>query len=343
MRTKSDAPEVHLLLPRPKSSKPWITCVVPAFNEADGISLFIGELCTYLAGLTDHYDVIVVNDGSSDSTGLEVIAASGGLPVKLLGLSRNFGKEAAISAGLDEAGGEVVVIIDADFQQPISLIGEFVRQWQHGYEMVYGLRNDRLTDPPVRRWLSRTFYKILSRGANIDIPPDAGDFRLMDRRVVLALRQLPERGKFMKGLYNWVGFSQISVPFDYAERRSGTSKFRLASLFDLAMTGLTSFSSFPLRIWVGVGSVISGLAMLYAVFIMIRTLIYGVDVPGWATLVVAITFLGGIQLLSIGILGEYVARIFTEVKRRPGYVVSERHGFAADGQEVVTKLAAIHG
>ena len=310
-----------------KTAQPWITCVVPAFNEAGGISIFITELCTYLAKLTDCYDVIVVDDGSSDGTGFEVISASGGLPVRLLGLSRNFGKEAAISAGLDEADGEVVVIIDADFQQPISLIGEFVRQWQHGYEMVYGLRNDRLTDPPVRRWLSRMFYKILSRGASIDIPPDAGDFRLMDRRVVQALRQLPERGKFMKGLYNWVGFSQTSVPFDYAERRNGHSKFRFGSLFDLAMTGLTSFSSFPLRIWVGIGSVISGLSMMYALYIMIRTLICGVDVAGWATLVVAITFLGGIQLLSIGILGEYVARIFTEVKRRPGYVVSERHGF----------------
>lgn len=320
-----------LLNPR-KTTTPWITCVVPAFNEADGIADFISELCSFLGNLTDHYDVIVVDDGSSDGTGLEVISASGGLPVKLLGLSRNFGKEAAISAGLDEAEGEVVVIIDADFQQPISLIGDFVRQWQHGYEMVYGLRNDRLTDPPVRRWLSRMFYKILSRGANIDIPPDAGDFRLMDRRVVQALRQLPERGKFMKGLYNWVGFSHTSVPFDYAERRNGSSKFKFASLFDLAMTGLTSFSSFPLRIWVTLGSIISGFSMLYALYIILRTLIFGTDVPGWATLVVAITFLGGIQLLSIGILGEYVARIFTEVKRRPNYLVAERHGFAGDGR-----------
>ncbi|RYD19645.1 MAG: glycosyltransferase [Verrucomicrobiaceae bacterium] len=316
-----------------KTSHPWITCVVPAFNEAAGISAFINELCTYLANLTDKYDVIVVDDGSSDGTGLEVISASGGLPVRLLGLSRNFGKEAAISAGLDEANGEVVVVIDADFQQPIALIGEFVRQWQHGYEMVYGLRNDRMTDPPLRRWLSRSFYKILSRGASIDIPPDAGDFRLMDRRVVQALRKLPERGKFMKGLYNWVGFSQTSVPFDYGERRCGTSKFNFPRLFDLAMTGLTSFSSFPLRIWVALGSVISGFSMLYALFIVVRTLVCGADVPGWATLAVAVMFLGGIQLLSIGILGEYVARIFTEVKRRPNYLVSERHGFPCEEQE----------
>jgi len=309
-----------------KSTRPWITCVVPAYNEAGGIASFLNELCSYLSGLTETYDVIVVDDGSKDGTGLEVISASGGLPVRLIGLSRNFGKEAAIAAGLDEAEGEVVVIIDADFQQPISLIGEFVRQWQHGYEMVYGLRNDRKTDPPVRRWLSRMFYKILSRGANIEIPPDAGDFRLMDRRVVQALRQLPERGKFMKGLYNWVGFSQIAVPFDYGERRNGDSKFRLASLFDLAMTGLTSFSSFPLRIWVALGSVISGFSILYAFGILLRTFIRGTDVPGWATLAVAVTFLGGIQLLSIGILGEYVARIFNEVKQRPAYLVAERQG-----------------
>lgn len=193
--------------------------------------------------------------------------------------------------------------------------------------MVYGLRNDRLTDPPVRRWLSRLFYKILSRGASINIPPNAGDFRLMDRRVVQALRKLPERGKFMKGLYNWVGFSQTSVPFDYAERCNGTSKFSFVRLFDLAMTGLTSFSAFPLRIWVAVGSVVSGISMFYAFYILIRTLFFGSDVPGWATLAVAVMFLGGIQLLSIGILGEYVARIFSEVKRRPNYLVSERHGF----------------
>lgn len=310
-----------------RGASPWITCVVPAYNEAGGISIFLNELCTFLAGLTDRYDVVVVDDGSKDGTGLEVIAASGGLPIRLIGLSRNFGKEAAISAGLDEAEGEVVVIIDADFQQPIALIADFVREWQHGYEMVYGLRNDRKTDPPVRRWLSRAFYRILSRGSSIDIPPDAGDFRLIDRRVVQALRQLPERGKFMKGLYNWVGFTHTSVPFDYAERRNGKSKFRLSSLFDLAMTGLTSFSSFPLRIWVGLGSFISGISVLYAFYIIIRTLLFGTDVPGWATLVVAITFLGGIQLLSIGILGEYVARIFTEVKHRPNYLVSERHGF----------------
>ena len=311
-----------------KSSQPWITCVVPAYNEAEGIADFITALCDYLRGITTRYDVIIVDDGSSDDTGLKVIAASGGLPVRLLGLSRNFGKEAAISAGLDEAMGEVVVIIDADFQHPIPVIGEFISHWQQGYDMVYGVRRDRPTDPSLRRHFSRMFYSLLSRGASVDIPADAGDFRLLDRRVVAALRQLPEAGKFMKGLYSWVGFNKIAIPFDCAERMVGSSKFNLPKLFDLAMTGLTSFSSFPLRIWVGVGSIVSTVSIIYALYILLRTLVSGNDVPGWATLVVAISFLGGVQLLSIGLLGEYVARIFNEVKRRPGYLVAERHGFS---------------
>jgi glycosyltransferase involved in cell wall biosynthesis len=311
------------------SDKPrlWITCVVPAFNEGQGIAEFLRELCAHLAGLADRYEVIVVDDGSRDDTKLKVIAMTKELPVRLISFSRNFGKEAAIGAGLDEANGDAVVIIDADFQQPISLITEFVAKWQEGFEMVYGLRKDRLTDPPIRRFLSRMFYKILSQGSKIEIPPDAGDFRLMDRRVVEALRQLPERGKFMKGLYNWVGFSQTSVPFEYGLRRDGASKFRFSSLFDLAITGLTSFSTFPLRVWIGVGSVISGLAILYALIIIGRTIFLGTDVPGWATLSVAITFLGGIQLFSIGILGEYVSCIYTEVKMRPNYLIAERYGF----------------
>jgi polyisoprenyl-phosphate glycosyltransferase len=310
-----------------RTARPWITCIVPAYNEAGGIAAFLGELCSFLSGLTERYDVIVVDDGSSDGTSLEVISASGSMPVRLLGLSRNFGKEAAISAGLDEAGGEVVVIIDADFQQPISVIGEFVRQWQQGYEMVYGLRRDRETDPPMRRCLSRAFYRILSVGASIDIPPDAGDFRLMDRRVVMALRSLPENDRFMKGLYCWVGFKKIAVPFVYGKRFAGNSRFNLIKLIDLALTGFTSFSSFPLRMWVGVGAMISLASIIYAVYQMVRTLVRGTDVPGWATLVVAVSFLGGVQILSIGMLGEYVSRIFTEVKRRPNYLVADRHGF----------------
>jgi len=193
--------------------------------------------------------------------------------------------------------------------------------------MVYAIRTDRKTDPPVRRQFNRLFYQALSRGASVDIPSNAGDFRLLDRKVVKALRDLPERNRFMKGLYSWVGFRSIGIPFTVEERRVGSSSFNFIKLFDLAMTGLTSFSSFPLRLWVGVGSVISGLAIIYAIYIVAHTLIYGNPVAGWSTLAVAVTFLGGVQLLSIGILGEYVARIFNEVKHRPNYLVSEKHGF----------------
>lgn len=307
--------------------QPWITCVVPAYNEAEGITDFINALCSHLARITDKYDVIVVDDGSRDDTSLRVISVSGGIPVKLLTLSRNFGKEAAISAGLDQAHGEVVVIIDADFQHPIPLIGEFISCWKQGYDMVYGVRTHRNTDSALRRHLSRMFYSLLSRGASVDIPADAGDFRLLDRKVVEALRQLPEGGKFMKGLYNWVGFNKVAIPYECGERMAGQSKFNLPKLFDLAMTGLTSFSSFPLRMWVGIGSLISSAAIIYAIYIFIRTLVSGTDLPGWASLVVAVSFLGGVQLLSIGLLGEYVARIFNEVKRRPNYLIAERHGF----------------
>jgi glycosyltransferase involved in cell wall biosynthesis len=296
-------------LPLPKSSRPWITCVVPAYNEAEGITEFINTLCTYLSGLTEKYDVIVVDDGSRDETALKIISASGGLPVKLLTLSRNFGKEAAISAGLDQAHGEVVVIIDADFQHPIDLIGEFISHWQQGYDMVYGVRTHRDADSPLRRNLSRMFYSLLSRGASVDIPADAGDFRLLDQRVV-----------------------EVAIPFECGARMTGKSKFNLPKLFDLAMTGLTSFSSFPLRMWVGVGFFISSAAIIYAIYILVRTVVSGTDLPGWATLVVAVTFLGGVQLLSVGLLGEYVARIFNEVKRRPGYLVAERHGFNDEHQ-----------
>jgi len=324
------------MAPSPASTgtvRPSITCVVPAYNEAPGIAGFISALCAHLAGLSERYDVIVVDDGSRDGTALEVIAASGGLPVRLLSLSRNFGKEAAISAGLDASSGEVVVIIDADFQQPFHVIDEFITWWQQGYDMVYGMRTNRSTDPPLRRFLSRSFYRLLGFCSSVEIPPDAGDFRLLDRRVVEALKELPERSRFMKGLYHWVGFRSAAVPFIYGDRLQGSSKFNFGRLFDLAMTGLTSFSTFPLRLWVTVGALISGCSLLYAGFILARTMLRGTDVPGWATLAVAVSFLGGIQLLSIGILGEYVARIFTEVKGRPNYVVAERHGFSGRKSE----------
>lgn len=193
--------------------------------------------------------------------------------------------------------------------------------------MVYAVRRERNTDGRLRRQFSHLFYQVMSRMSSIRIPEDAGDFRLLDRQVVHAMRRLPESNRFMKGLYSWVGFRSIGIAFTIEERRSSSSKFNFLKLLDLATTGLTSFSNLPLRLWVGVGSLISILSIFYATYILVETLIFGNPLAGWATLVVAVTFLGGVQLLSIGILGEYLARIFNEVKRRPNYLVASKHGF----------------
>ncbi len=306
--------------------RPSITCIVPAFNEAEGITGFINGLCAHLAALTEHYDVIVVDDGSRDGTGFEVIGASGGLPVRLLSLSRNFGKEAAISAGLDASTGEVVVIIDADFQQPFHVIDEFIRQWQQGYDMVYGLRTSRSTDPPVRRFLSRVFYRLLSRCSSVEIPPDAGDFRLMDRAVVDALLRLPERNRFMKGLYAWVGFDAVAVPYTPAPRLYGHSHFNPLRLIGLSLDGLTAFTTWPLRAVSAAGSVLALLAFVYGAYLMLSYILYGHLVSGWTTIVVSLMLFAGIQLISLGVVGEYVGRIFEEVKARPLYVVKRELG-----------------
>ncbi|MEI6605452.1 MAG: glycosyltransferase family 2 protein [Verrucomicrobiota bacterium] len=312
--------------PTPRATtRPWITCVVPAYNEAESIAEFLSGLCQHLAGLSERFEVLVIDDGSSDATSQQVMAQPG--PIRLLTLSRNFGKEAAISAGLEEADGEVIVIIDADFQHPFPVIDEFIQHWQQGYDMVYAVRRERNTDGRLRRQFSHLFYQVMSRMSSIRIPEDAGDFRLLDRQVVHAMRRLPESNRFMKGLYSWVGFRSIGIAFTIEERRSSSSKFNFLKLLDLATTGLTSFSNLPLRLWVGVGSLISILSIFYAIYILVETLIFGNPLAGWATLVVAVTFLGGVQLLSIGILGEYLARIFNEVKRRPNYLVASKHGF----------------
>ena len=321
MTPPTDSPAIA---PR-STARPWITCVVPAYNEAESIAEFLCGLCAHLAGLSERFEVLVVDDGSIDATSQQVIAQPG--PIRLLTLSRNFGKEAAISAGLEEADGEVVVIIDADFQHPFPVIDEFIEHWQQGYDMVYAVRRERNTDSKLRRQLSRMFYQIMSRMSSVRIPEDAGDFRLLDRKVVHALRRVPESNRFMKGLYSWVGFRSIGISFTIEERRSSSSKFNFLKLLDLATTGLTSFSNLPLRLWVGVGSLISLLSIFYAIYILLETLIFGNPLAGWATLVVAVSFLGGVQLLSIGILGEYLARIFNEVKRRPNYIIAAKHGF----------------
>jgi len=247
--------------------------------------------------------------------------------IKLVGLSRNFGKEIALTAGLDHASGDVVVLLDADFQHPTDLLSNFLEQWANGFDMVYGMRIDRESESYLKRNFARVFYWLMQKLTNIDLPNNAGDFRLMDRKVVNALKHFPERSRFMKGLYAWVGFKKIGVPYQVKDRKAGKSSWGFSRLAELAITGITSFSDVPLRIWGFIGFVISFISLLYAIYIAIVTLIYGADLPGFPTLAVAIMFFGGIQLLSIGILGEYIARIFTEVKQRPRYLIQMKAGF----------------
>lgn len=302
---------------------PFISCVIPAYNEAENISLFIPALAKNLTELGVRFEIIVVDDGSKDNTLASLQPLLAHYPLKVCALSRNFGKEAAITAGLDQVNGNITLLIDADFQHPISAIGTMLDLWRSGYDMVYGIRN-RETEGAVKQWLTRKFYWFLNRISAIDIPADAGDFRLMDRRVVEALRNLPERTLYMKGLYAWVGFRSIGVHFTEAERHAGESNFNWKRLTGLALTGLTAFSDLPLRICIFLGAFIAFIALAYGVFITCDALIDGTTLPGWTTLAAGMMLLGGIQLLFIGVLGEYIARIYNETKGRPKYIIARK-------------------
>lgn len=303
-----------------------ISCIIPVFNEEDVVKPFIIELHQALEKLTDCYEIILVDDGSHDST-MAKIQAMPQKQIKVLGFSRNFGKEIALTAGLEHCSGDVAILLDADFQHPIDLLPNFLQKWVEGYDMVYGARNSRESEAYLKRNMSHLFYWLMQKITRIDIPNNAGDFRLLDRKIIDAFKQFPERTRFMKGLYAWVGYKNIALPYEVKERAAGKSSWRLSKLTELAITGITSFSDVPLRVWGFIGFVISLLSLIYAIYIVAVTMIFGADLPGFPTLVVAIMFLGGIQLLSIGILGEYIARIFTEVKQRPKYLLQVKEGF----------------
>lgn len=307
--------------------RPELSVVVPAFNEGENIDALIGKLVPVLEECVASFEVLFVDDGSCDDTLSRInrFAEADGR-IRALRFSRNFGKEIALAAGLDHARGEAVALIDADLQHPPEILKTFVARWREGYEMIYGQRIDRSTDGAVRRWLTERFYRLFRRFGEIPLPEGAGDFRLMDRKVVEALRQLGERARFSKGLYAWVGFRSIGVPFEVRERLHGTSKWGLKKLTRFAFDGLSSFSTLPLKLATYLGIGISIFAMTYAVSIALRTLIWGSDVPGFPTLVVSVMFFSGIQLVFLGIIGEYIGRIFAEVKRRPLYIVAEEIG-----------------
>jgi glycosyltransferase involved in cell wall biosynthesis len=302
-----------------------LSCVVPVFNEGAHVAAFLRDLHACLRKLTERYEIIVVNDGSVDNTEQQVASVALECGVRYISLSRNFGKEAALSAGIDHAKGDCVILLDADYQHPLALLPEMVHLWRAGFDMVYGVLADRGHESHLKRWGAGLFYKIMETDSTVTIPRNAGDFRLLDRRVVDALRQLPERNRFMKGLYAWVGYKSVALPFVPMERASGHSRFTLRSLHKLALAGLTAFTTLPLRIWSAIGAAISLLAVLYAAYVAIETLLFGNPTPGWSTLTVGLMFFSGVQLFSIGILGEYLGRVYEEVKRRPMYLISEDH------------------
>ena len=311
----------NLKIKRVKSPK--ICAIVPAYNEGEIIVGFIKELFKALSKLSKKVELIIVDDGSNDNTTSYIRDIKDSIPLKLVCLSRNFGKERAISAGIDYSDADVTLIIDGDFQHPLETIPELFEKWQEGYDNVYAVRSERKGQPFVIRKLSKLFYKLNKRVMNIDLPENAGDFRILDRKVIDALKKMTERNRFMKGLYAWVGFSSIGIPYQVKPREHGSSKWGFFKLLDLAITGITSFSNLPLRIWTLIGFCISFLAFIYGLFIFIETMILGISIPGFATITCGMFFLGGIQLISIGVVAEYIARIFEEVKGRPTYLVRE--------------------
>jgi len=299
-----------------------ISIICPCYNEADVIEEFVRRLTRVLGADISAYELVCVNDGSTDNTLPKLLTLKKeSLSLRVIDLSRRFGKEAALAAGLDHANGEAVIIIDADLQDPPELIPALVASWQDGNKVVVARRVDRSADSLVKRQSARAFYRLHNLMSDIEIPLDVGDFRLMDREVVDVLCKLPERQRFMKGLFSWIGYDYAVVDYVREKRAGGRTKFNWWRLWNLGLEGITGFSTAPLRIWTYVGLVISTAAFLYGGYIFARTLVFGIDLPGYASLLTTVLFLGGIQLISLGVIGEYIGRIYMESKGRPIYVV----------------------
>jgi len=303
-----------------------ISVVIPVLNEAQGLEPLLARLCPVLERIGD-WEIVFVDDGSTDATLDRLRAARQSEPrVKAVALSRNFGKEIAIAAGLRYANGDAVVVMDADLQHPPEVIEAFVAKWRAGYQVVYGERLDRASDGAVRRLLSRAFYRTFNALSKSDIPEGAGDFRLLDRRAVDAMNALGERSRFNKGLFSWIGFRSVGVPYAVADRLHGPSRWNFRTLLRFALDGLTSFTTLPLRIWSLLGLALSLTAFASALVFLIRTLVYGVDAPGFPSLIISVMIFAGVQLISLGVLGEYLGRVYEEVKARPLFIVAEEIG-----------------
>lgn len=313
-----------------------ISVVVPCFNEEEVLRATNRRLIAALESLPCKFEIIYVNDGSADSTAeiLRELQAHD-TRVRVLRFSRNFGHQMAITAGLQHASGDAAVVVDADLQDPPEVIAQFVESWRRGFDVVYGVRTERDGETPFKLWTAKAFYRLISRLADASIPLDAGDFRLMDRRVVDALLAMPERDRFVRGMVSWLGFSQTGVPYHREARAAGVTKFPLFKMLRFAADGIFSFSIVPLRVATWVGFAASGIAVL-GILVTLAERLKGIEglVKGWASIFVAVLFIGGVQLICMGIMGEYIGRIYGESKRRPLYVLQERIGFETpEGQD----------
>ena len=306
-----------------------ISIICPFYNEEDTIQVFFKELLSVLTDIDENFEILCINDGSNDQTLERLLQhqkqSTQQIDIQIIDFSRNFGKEAALTAGIDQALGKAIIPIDTDLQDPPELIKEMIIKWQEGYDIVLAKRIDRSSDTWMKRKTAKWFYKLHNKISSPAIPEDVGDYRLLDRKVAEALKQLPERQRFMKGIFNWVGFKNTSIEFTRNPRTFGQTKFAFSSLWNFALEGITSFSTVPLKIWTYLGLIISISSFCYANFIIIRTLFLGIDLPGYASLIVTVLFLGGLQLIGIGVLGEYIGRIYIESKQRPVYIIQKKY------------------
>ena len=305
---------------------PHLTVVVPAFNEGESLREFHARLTAVLDKLDLSSEVLYVDDGSSDDTWAVIsVLRETDTRVATLKLSRNFGKELALTAGLDNADADAVIVIDADLQDPPELIPEFVRWWREGYDVVYGTRSTRAGESGLKKFTASAFYRVMERLSATPVPRDTGDFRLLSRRALNAMKGLRERQRFMKGLFAWVGFRQKAVVYERDARFAGNSKFNYWRLWNFAIEGITSFSGAPLKVATYVGILTALLAFVFALFVFTKALLYGDPVRGYPTLLVVVLFLGGVQLMALGLIGEYLGRLYVEVKQRPLYLIDEKH------------------
>ena len=310
----------------PARDAPSISCVVPCRNEAGNLDALLTRLTDVLCACTRQWEIIIVDDGSTDATVMTLLPWTEFPGIRVLQLSRNFGKEAALTAGLQASCGDLIVMMDADLQHEPELLPDMLAKWCDGADMVYAIRANRDDEGTLKRLGTRLFYAMINAADRVSVPADAGDFRLMSRKVVDAILALPERNRFMKGLYAWVGFKAVALPYTPAPRLSGHSQFSLWRLVKLSLDGLTAFTTWPLRAVSLIGFILAGLSFLYGGFLTAAYLMFGHGVSGWTTIVVSLMLFAGIQMISLGVVGEYVGRIFEEVKGRPLYVVKRELG-----------------